>query len=411
MLLDLLTGGGAQNDISSSHELMQEQLRGHGTQAGVNVNADTAMRASAVYACVRVLAEGVAQLPLMVYQRRSEGGKDRATQHWLWRLLHDQPNRWQTSFEWREMMMGHLVLRGNHYSYKNRVNRGREIRELIPLHPDRMDVEQLSDMALRYHYITPDGQQRTFEQDEIFHVRGMSENGVVGMHPIGYQRESIGHYLAAERHGASFFGNGAFPGAAFKHQGTLSDQAHENLKRDLQEDYGGGNSGKPILLEEGMEWQQLSVSNEDSQFLETYKHKRTEIASIFRVPPHMIGDLERATFSNIEQQSLDFVVYTLLPWLRRIEQAILRDLVPDQMRAILYAEHLVEGLLRGDMAARKDFYASAINWGWMNPNEVREKENMNPRDGGDEYMIPGNVNLQDENGNPVSPGGDGNAST
>jgi HK97 family phage portal protein len=405
MLLDLLTGRRARSDISTSHELMEHLTGGQPTQAGVNVNPDTAMRASAVYSAIRVLAEGVAQLPLVVYRRRADGGRERANQHWLFELLHDRPNQWQTSFEWREMLMGHVALRGNHYSWKNLVDRGRQVRELVPLHPDRMEVEQLDDFSLRYHYTTPDGRSRTFGQDEILHIRGLSDNGVVGMNPIAYQRESIGHYLAAERHGASFFGNGAFPGAAFKHPGQLSPQAHENLKRDLQEDYGGGNSGKPILLEEGMDWQQLSVSNEDSQFLETYKHKRTEIAAIFRVPPHMIGDLERATFSNIEQQSLDFVVYTLMPWLRRIEQAILRDLVPDNQRASLYAEHLVEGLLRGDMAARKDFYASAINWGWMSPNEVREKENMNPRDGGDEYMIPGNVNVQDENGNPVAPGG------
>lgn len=398
MLLDLLTGQGPRADVASPQELMEEMLRGQPTQAGVTVNHESAMRATAVYASVRVLAEGVSQLPLILYRRRTDGGKDRATQHPLWRILHETPNQWQTDFEFREMMMGHVALRGNFYAWKNMVDRGARLRELIPLHPDRMEVEQQPDSSIKYRYTNNQGERFTFEQSEIFHVRGMSFDGVVGIDPITYQRESIGHYLAAERHGSNFFGNGAHPAGALKHPKTLSDKAHHNLEESFQRNYGGANSGRPMVLEEGMEWQQLSISNENSQFLETYKHKRTEIASMFRVPPHMIGDMERATFSNIEQQSLDFVIYTLLPWLRRIEKAMQRDLVPESSRGQLFAEHLVEGLLRGDSTARKDFYTAMLQHGVLSPNEVREKENMNPRDGGDSYYFPGNMNRSDGSG-------------
>lgn len=400
MLLDLLTGGGPRADISSAQELMEEMLRGRSTQAGVNVNHETAMRATAVYASVRVLAEGVAQLPLILYRRRADGGKDRAVSNPLSRVFQQMPNTWQTSFEFREMMVGHLALRGNFYAWKNMVDRGTRVRELIPLHPDRMEVEQQADSSLIYRYTFDSGDRREIPQGEIFHVRGLSFDGVVGIDPISYQRESIGHYLAAERHGANFFGNGAHPSGALKHPQKLSDTAHRNLEESFQRNYGGTESGRPMVLEEGMEWQQLSISNENSQFLETYKHKRTEIASMFRVPPHMIGDMERATFSNIEQQSLDFVIYTLLPWLKRIEQAIQRDLIPESSRNELFAEHLVEGLLRGDSSARQEFYVAMLEHGVFSPNEVREKENLNPRDNGDAYYFPANMSRSDgEEGN------------
>jgi len=307
MLLDWLLGDGkadVQANASHPHDIAHMLEAGQNTRSGVPVNADTAMRATAVYASVRVLAESIAQLPLIVYRRQGDS-KERATSHWLWELLHDRPNRWQSSFEWREQMATHLALRGNYYAFKNRVDGGRRIAELVPLHPDRMEVTQNKDRSLTYTYTTEDGQVAELPQRDVFHIRGLSFDGITGIDPIAYQRESIGLYAAAERHGANFFGNGAQPASSLKHPGNLGTEATENLRRQLQERTGGENSGTPIILEEGMEWQQIAITNENSQFLETYKFKRTEIASMFRVPPHMIGDLERATFSNIEQQSLD----------------------------------------------------------------------------------------------------------
>lgn len=378
--------------ITTSHELAQLYLRGQNTFAGMPVSADTAMRVSAVYAAVRVLAESVAQLPLITY-RRLPRGKERETSHPIYKLLHDRPNRWQTSFEFREMMTGHVVLRGNAYAQKARA-RG-VVRELIPLNPDAVTVTQNSDTTLAYEYADGKG-GRTFQQKDILHIRGLSSNGCVGMSPIACHREAIGLAAAAEKLGAQLFGNGAKPNAAFKHPKALKDDAFERLKSQLNSAFNGDNAMSTMILEDGMDWVKLGIDPKDAQFIETRKFQIEEIARIFRVPPHKIGDLSRSTNNNIEHQSLEFVTDTLMPWLVRWEQAIYRDLIEETGNDDIFAEFLVDGLLRGDSKSRAEFYASGITNGWLNRNEVRAKENLNPADGLDEFLAPLNMRGQNE---------------
>lgn len=363
-----------------------------GTKAtsGISVSADSSMRCAAVYACVRVLAESVAQLPLILYRRLPNGGKERATDHPLYTLLHDAPNSWQTSLEFRELQMYNLLLRGNGYSFINRI-RG-VVRELLPLHPDRMTVAQRENFDLTYALSKSGGETQPLAAGDVFHLRGLSANGYTGITPIAMAREAIGLALATEQHGARLFANGAKMGGILKHPGKLKDaEMAKRIRESFDTAFSGDNAHRTALLEENMSWEKVTMTAEDSQFIETRKYQRSEIASIFRVPPHKIGDLERATFSNIEHQSLEFLTDSLLPWLRRWEQAITRDLLTPRERPEFFAEFLVDGLLRGDVKTRMDSYAVAIQNGIMSPNEARTRENLNPRAGGDEYLRPANM--------------------
>lgn len=381
-----------KSSITTSHDLAQLFLRGQNTFSGVAVSAESAMRVSAVYACIRVLAESVAQLPLILY-RRLPKGKARESGHPLYRLLHNRPNKWQTSFEFREMMTGHAALRGNAYAQKVR-SRG-VVRELIPLNPASMSVEQLSDTSILYRYDDGTG-AREFQQRDILHIRGMTMGGITGMSPIAYHREAIGLSAAAEKLGAQLFGNGAKPNAAFRHPKSLKDEGFERLKSQLNNAFNGDNAMSTMLLEDGMEWVKIGIDPKDAQFIETRKFQVEEIARIFRVPPHKIADLSRSTNNNIEHQSLEFVTDTLMPWLVRWEQAIFRDIIDETDEQDLFVEFLVDGLLRGDSKSRAEFYASGITNGWLNRNEVREKENLNPADGLDEFLSPLNMRGQNE---------------
>lgn len=361
-----------------------------GSASGISVTPDSAMRIAAVYASVRVLAESVAQLPLILYRRLPNGGKERAMDHPLSYLLHDAPNSYQTSFEWREMLQGHLALRGNAFAYINRV--GKEVRELLPLHPGNVSVKQDDNWNLTYTAQMKSGSSSDYRQDRILHLRGLSSDGIVGLSPVQLFREAMGLSLATERHGAKMFSNGARIGGLLKHPGKLSDDGAKRLKDSFEATYGGvENAYKTALLEEGLTWEHVGMTNEDAQFLDTRKFQRSEIASIFRVPPHMIGDLDKATFSNIEQQSLEFVMFSLAPWLKRWETALNKSLLRPEERQEFFFEFLVEGLLRGDFKTRVEGYASGLQQGWLCPNEVRERENLNPIKGGDEYLRPLNL--------------------
>lgn len=365
-------------------------LGGMPARSGVIVTAETAMRCLAVFACVKVLAETMAQLPLSVHRRRANGGADEDTAHSLYPILHDAPNQWQTSFEWREMAMGHTALRGNAYSYISRDHMGRVL-ELLPLHPDRVTVRQLPDWSVEYTIARPGGSALPAKPGEILHLAGLSSNGVTGVSPIAQAREAVGLSLAAEMHGAQLFGNGARPGGVLTHPKALSDPARENLKKTWQVQHGGENRLGTAILEEGMEWKQLGMTSEDAQFLETRKYQRAEIASLFRVPPHMIGDLERATFSNIEHQSIAFVVHTMMPWVKRWEQRLNRQLLSSADRKTHFVRFNVDGLLRGDTQTRYAAYGVAITNGWMSRNEVRALEGLNAADGLDAYLTPLNM--------------------
>jgi HK97 family phage portal protein len=383
-----------QASYSDSHDFWYTDV-GTISKAGTVVSHETAMKVSAVYACVKVLAETVASLPLFIYRRRPDGGKDRDVSHPLHQRLHYLPNKWQTTYEWREMMMGHVLLRGNAYSEKVRGMDG-PTTQLIPKNPDRITVEQVPGGKLRYTETEANGTKRIIPANKMFHLRGLSSDGLVGLSPIGLMRESVGVAIATESYASRFFSQNAQPRGALETDATMSEEAEKRLISGWKSAYGGlDQSHGTAVLQQGLKWHQISITNEDSQFLETRKFQVNDIARWFRIPPHMIADLEKATYSNIEHQSLDFVVHSLMPWLRRWETAIHRDLI-EQDKEEYFAEFIVEGLLRGDAKARSEFYASGITNGWINRNEVRAKENMNPEEGLDDFLVPMNMGAAGE---------------
>lgn len=364
---------------------------GASTSSGVSITPEKAMECAAVYACVAVLSESMAQLPLHVY-KRLDRGKDIAAEHPLYRLLHDRPNPWQTSFEFRQMLSAHAILRGDGLAYINRGGSGStgRIRELIPIHPDSCEITQGEDYRLTYDVKTKTG-RAIFREGEIFHLRGMTFNGFKGVSPITYVRESIGLSIAAEQHGARLFGNGARPGGVLETATTMKPEEIDKLRSQWAETQGGENAHKVAVLTGGMSFKPITINAEDSQFLETRKYQRSEIASIFRVPAHLINDLEKATFSNIEHLGLSFVVHSLMPWLVRWEQAISRDLFQEKDAGKFFAEHLVSGLLRGDIKSRYEAYGRGIQDGWLTRNEARGWENLNPIKGLDDPLQPLNM--------------------
>ncbi|TIL91451.1 MAG: phage portal protein [Mesorhizobium sp.] len=366
------------------------RLQGGGTMAntGVYVSPETAMRYTTVLACVRVLSEAVSQLPIILYKRRKDGGKDRATEHPLYRVLHDRANAWNTAFEYKEGTMCNLATRGNGYAYVERNSKAQTI-GLIPLNPDGATITQARDWSPLYEMTMPDNSRQKLRGPEIHHIRGPLPKGYVGQSIISLAREAIGLGMAAESFGANMYRNGVKPSGVLQHPKVIGPVATENLRTQFSDRYAGlENSGKPIILEEGMTWASLSITPADAEFIDSRKFQRSEIAGIFRVPAHMVNDLEKATFSNIEHQSLQFVVYTLGPWLKRWEEAIDRDLLAPGERDEYFCEFLVDALLKGDIKSRYEAYSSAIQNKWMNTNDVRNRENMNPREGGDVYENP-----------------------
>ena len=370
-----------------------EKLAGWTTATGVDVTPDKSLEVTAVFACVRILAETVASLPLPIYRRLENGGKARAPGHYLYPILHDLPNPEMTSFTLRETLMGHLTTWGNAYA-EIEFNQGGGINALWPLRPDRMRVKR-ENGRLIYRYRVPDevgGQEVTLSMERVFHLRGLGGNGIVGYSPIRLHRQAVGLALAAEEFGGRFFGNDARPGVVLEHPGKLSEDAHKRLRQSWETRHGGlDKSHRVAILEEGLAVKEIGLPPGDAQFLETRRFQVSEISRIFRVPPHMVGDLERATFSNIEQQSLEFVIYSIWPWLVRWEQEIKRSLFTPQEALTYFAEFLVQGLLRGDIQSRYQAYSTARQWGWMSANDVRRLENMNPVEGGDTYLVPLNM--------------------
>ena len=370
-----------------------------GTTSGKPVNERSAMQMTAVYSCVRILAEAVAGLPLHLYHYRPDGGKEKAINHPLYRLLHDEPNPEMSSFVFRETLMTHLLLWGNAYSQVIRNGKG-EVIALYPLMPNRMTVDRDAKGQLYYKYTTSSDDAPTMEgttvnlaPTDVLHIPGLGFDGLVGYSPIAMAKNAIGMAIACEEFGARFFANGAAPSGVLEHPGTIKDPSR--LRETWQSQFGGSaNTGKVAILEEGMKYTPISISPEQAQFLETRKFQINEIARIFRVPPHMVGDLEKSSFSNIEQQSLEFVKYTLDPWLIRWEQSIFRALFTESEKKEYFVKFNVEGLLRGDYATRMSGYATARQNGWMSTNDIRELENLDripAEEGGDLYLINGNM--------------------
>ena len=370
-----------------------------GTTSGKAVTERSAMQMTAVYSCVRILAEAVAGLPLHLYRYKEDGGKEKALDHPLYLLLHDEPNPEMSSYVFRETLMTHLLLWGNAYAQIIRNGKG-EVIALYPLMPNRMVVDRDIHGQLYYQYTrsteeapTMKGVTVNLPPSDVLHIPGLGFDGLVGYSPIAMAKNAIGMAIACEEYGAKFFANGAAPGGVLEHPGTIKDP--QRVRESWQSTFGGsGNSNKIAVLEEGMKYTPIGISPEQAQFLETRKFQINEIARIFRVPPHMVGDLEKSSFSNIEQQSLEFVKYTLEPWLVRWEQSIQRTLFSPEEKKRYFAKFNVEGLLRGDYASRMSGYATARQNGWMSANDIRELENLDripTEDGGDLYLINGNM--------------------
>ena len=368
-----------------------------GTSAGKSVTERSAMQMTAVYSCVRILAEAVAGLPLHFYKYNEDGSKSKAIDNNLYHLLHDEPNPEMSSFVFRETLMTHLLLWGNAYAQIIRNGKG-EIIALYPLMPNKMSVDRDDKGTLYYSYqrSQEEGKEAgtvTLSTRDVLHIPGLGFDGLVGYSPIAMAKNAIGLAIATEEYGAKFFANGAAPSGVLEHPGTIKDPAR--LRENWNSTFGGSaNSGKVAVLEEGMKYTPISISPEQAQFLETRKFQINEIARIFRVPPHMVGDLEKSSFSNIEQQSLEFVKYTLDPWIIRWEQSLNRALLNIEEKKTFFFKFNVEGLLRGDYQSRMAGYATARQNGWMSANDIRELENLDkisPEDGGDLYLINGNM--------------------
>ena len=361
------------------------------SMSGKSVTPSSAIQVSAVYACVRVIAETIASLPLHVYES-TDAGSRKANEHTLYRLLHDEPNNEMTSFVWRETMLSHLLLYGNSYCQILRSGRSRIV-GLYPLLPDHMSVDRDSKGKLTYTYTTSEGRMVLLAPEDVLHIPGLGFDGVMGYSPIALEKAAIGLGIAAEEYGSKFFQNGARPSGILTHPNTVKDPA--SLRASWNAAYGGsGNASRVAVLEEGMTFVPLSMPNNEAQFLETRKFQVTEICRIFRVPPHMIGDLERATFSNIESQNISFAVHTIRPWLVRIEQAINKTLIPENEKGRYYAQFNIDGLMRGDYKSRMEGYAIARQNGWMSANDIRALENLNPisaEEGGNAFLVNGNM--------------------
>ncbi|WP_047244136.1 phage portal protein [Chromobacterium subtsugae] len=373
----------------ANDELIRQMLAGYASKTGASVTPQTVMRVSACYASVRNISEDLAKLPLHLYKRMPRG-KERAIKHPLYAVLNSRPNSWQTPFEFVQLLTAMMVLRGNGYA---RVVRGfgSRVLELIPLHPDRVEVKQLDDLSLRYDYSRPDGRRVQLEQGDVLHLRGLTLDGVRGVSPIAYARESFGLALAAEEHGARMFGGRVTGPGVLKAPGKLSDTAFERLREGWEERGGLENSSKPVILEEGLSWESLGLKLSDLQFLETRKFQVEEIARLYRMPLHKINSMDKATFSNIEHQSQEYVTDTLLPWARRWEQAIARDLLGETDQDDFYSAFLFNSLLRGDAKSRCEFYRGMSGIGVLTPNMILEMEDMDTYEGGDVRLVPLNM--------------------
>ena len=360
------------------------------SSSGQTVNERTALQTAIVYACVRVLSETIASLPLHTY-RYTTNGKEKAIDHPMYYLLHSEPNPEMTSFMFRETLMAHLLLWGNAYAQIIRDGRGKVV-GLYPLLPNKMVVNRNNHGQLYYQYVK-DGHTYILNRYEVLHIPGLGFDGLIGYSPIAMAKNAIGMAIATEEYGAKFFANGANPGGVLEHPGVVKDPAR--IRESWNAVYqGSSNAHRVAVLEEGMKFQSIGIPPEQAQFLETRKFQINEIARIFRIPPHMVGDLEKSSFSNIEQQSLEFVMYTLDPWVVRWEQAIQRALFSDSEKQQYFVKFNVDGLLRGNYESRMNGYAVGRQNGWLSANDIRELEDMNRVSvelGGDIYLINGNM--------------------
>ena len=399
-------GGKARDAPTQEAELpdIQDNVRDSGqtfmfgrAESGERVDERSSLQIATVYACVRLLAETVASLPLHLYRYKDGDGKERAEDHPLYKILYRLPNPEMTSFSFRECMMTHLLLWGNAYAQIVRDGKN-EILGLYPMIPQNVEIDrdEHGEIFYIYHAYEDDkagetGKDYYFKREEVLHIPGLGFNGLVGFSPIGMMKNALGSAIAVEKYGSAFFRNGAQPSGVLEHPSVLKDP--QKVRDAWENVYGGAsNAHRVAVLEEGMKYQAISLPPEDSQFLETRKFSVEEICRIFRVPPHLVQSLDHATFSNIEHQGIDFVQHSITPWLVRWEQAIIKDLLLEEEQDVYFPKFNVEGLLRGDYQSRMNGYAVAFSNGFMSPNEIRRLENMDPipaEDGGDDYYLNG----------------------
>ncbi len=410
--------GGVQSRNASPY--VQAFLRGDDMPnawgaGGRAVSEADALSVVAVFAAVRVIAETIATLPLHLYRRLQPRGRERATEHPLYWLLHDDPNPEMTHTAFWESIIGHAVLRGTAYAEIQR-NEDNRVQALWPLRPDRMRMDRTAEGQLVYFYRHPDGQEKPYRRGEILTVPGFGGDGYQGYSVVRLHAEAIGLALDSQAYAARFFRNDSRPGGVLQTPGQLSDEAFDRLKKSWEEAHRGvENAHRVAILEEGTTWQAVAMSSRDAQFLEQRRFSVEEVARMFRLPPHTIGDLSRSTFTNIEHQGLELVTLSLRPWAVRVEEAVERCLLSAAERRTHYIEHLVDGLLRGDIQTRYAAYSVSKQNGWNSANDIRELENQNPipaDQGGDTYMVqlnmtPAGLLGQDPGGTGQDPGGTG----
>jgi HK97 family phage portal protein len=363
------------------------------TMAGVRVSPSTALAVGAVFACVQILGQTVAVVPLQLYERLDRG-KKLADNHPLYRLLHRRPNRWQTSFQFRQMMQWHLALRGNSYAEIFADRRG-TITELVPLPPDNVKPEAIRGAdgmtTLRYRINDARG-ERVLVRGEIVHLRALASDGLLGLSPLDVARETVGEAIAAQAHSSRMLQNDARPPGIIEWEGHFKDNdALRDFRASWQEAQTGENRGRTAVLQKGMKYKEVGLKASDLQLIELRKMKGYDIAGIFRMPPHKIGIMDRATFSNIEHQGIEFVTDTMLPWYVNWEQELSEQLLLPDERDGFFFEHNVDGLLRGDAKARSEYYSNGVQNGWLTRNEVRLTENLNPLPGLDKPLEPMNM--------------------
>ena len=367
------------------------------TNAGVSVTPENAMKLTAVFSAVRIISESIASLPLVLYER--DGDRKRlAVDHPLFTLLHDIPNDVQTNFELLEFGMANLLLRGNQYNHVVRNGRG-EALSITPLKAAYMKPENGVGGKINFNYQEP-GNERVYRQDEIWRTAGLGSDGVIGLSPIQEAKQPLGIGMAAENYGAKVYSNGAQVPAVLESEHRLTDEQFKALKEQWSENYGGlENAFKTAILEGGLKYKNVGLNLSDAEFIASRKMTVADVSRIYRVPLHMLSELDKATFSNIEHQGIEFVVHTIRPWVTRLEKSITRDLLLPSERGRYFAKFKLEGLLRGDTKSRYEAYGLGIRDGWLNRNEVRELEDRDPVEGLDEFILP--LNMAEQNGDPA----------
>lgn len=372
------------------------ELLGTQSHTGVDVTYNSALTLSVVYACIRNLSDSISSLPVHVYRRLTGGGKEKVSSHPIYRLLHSKPNPEMSATDFFSMCQAWLGLRGNAYAEIQRDGSGTPI-ALWPIPANRVTVERSqTTKRLRWVVDLNDGGQAVLLQGEILHIRGLSLSGLVGLSPISYARETIGLGLAAQESGGRLYSNGMVPGGIVEHPGKFKDEkVLQRMREQIEAHHKGLEKRYRLLfLEEGMKWHQTGITPEDAQFLETRKFQIEEVARIFNMPLMLLQAGDKApTFASAEQFMLSYVIHTLRPWLVRWEKGIQNTLFFEDEQDTHFAEFNIDGLLRGDIVSRYNAYVQGINNGILSPDEVREKENMNPRpDGkGGEFLRPLNM--------------------